>query len=384
MPAEIAALNALDDAIPLITSPAQALAQVGVPFTWPILGPGAATYSASGLPQALSIGSASGVIAGTPMLPGVFDSSITASNQNGIGTQTLRLTVVWPAPTNNLPAGLISWWRGETNANDEMGAHPGTLQGSTGFTNGQSGRAFLLDGVNGSVALGAWFNLQQFTLSLWVKPEATQVEYADILDNNHSGSPNRSWVIQYQNTNTATTSQWGWIVPGRETVPFNLTIGYWQHLVITRDSNYVARVYLNGSLVTTNAGGGTITYDGSQNLVLGRHYSVGRYFNGKVDELMCYNRPLTPNEVAYLYGSQGLLTPPAPPVLQPVTSSPGSFAFGWDATPRCFYQVQSRTNLTTGPWLNLGDPMLGTDGQLSFEHQVSPAEPRRFYRLMVQ
>ncbi len=383
--AEIAALNALDDAIPLITSASEAFAQLGAAFTWSIVGPGAgAVYSASGLPQALSIGGASGVITGTPMLPGTFDATITASNQNGIGTQTLRLTVVWPPPTNNLPAGLISWWRGETNANDEMGAHPGTLQGSTSFTNGQSGRAFSFDGVNGSVALGTWFNLQQFTLSLWVKPEATQVQYADILDNNHNASLNRSWVIQYQNTNTAVSSQWVWGVPGRDSVPFELQIGVWQHLVVTRNSNNVACVYLNGSLAGTNAGGGLITYDGSQNLVLGRHHSLGRYFNGKVDELMCYNRPLNPSEVAYLYGSQGLLAPAPQPVLAPIAASPGNVAFGWAATSRCLYQVQSRTNLTAGPWLNLGDPMLGTDSPLAFEHAVSPAEPRRFYRLLVQ
>ena len=99
---------------------------------------------------------------------------------------------------------------------------------------------------------------------------------------------------------------------------------------------------------------------------------------------MCYNRPLSPSEVAYLYGSQGLLSPAPQPVLAPIAASPGNVAFGWAATPRCLYQVQSRTNLTAGPWLNLGDPMLGTDGPLAFEHAVSPAEPRRFYRLLVQ
>jgi parallel beta-helix repeat protein len=90
---EIAALNALDDASPLITSPALTGAAQGVPFLWPVRGPGAATNLASGLPPGLGIDRASALISGTATAPGVFDALITSTNGYGVATQTLRIVV---------------------------------------------------------------------------------------------------------------------------------------------------------------------------------------------------------------------------------------------------------------------------------------------------
>lgn len=286
--------------VPELTSSTPTNGFVGQFYSWPVISSGTCQFGATGLPAGLGIDANSGLISGIPMQLGEFNVEITASNYLGVANQTLALTVIWPPPTNSLPTNLVSWWRGETNAQDQMGVHHGTLGGGTTFTNGLSGRAFALNGANSSVGLGTWFNWQQFTLSLWVKPGASQPQYADILDNNHTGS--RSWVIQSANTTNGLTSQWSWGVYGGGSINFSLTMDVWQHLVITRDSNYVSRLYLNGTLVATNAGTGMIYYDGSQNLHLGRHNNLGRYFNGQVDEVMCFNRALGANEVAYLAG----------------------------------------------------------------------------------
>src|SRR2546430_1820362 len=91
------------------------------------------------------------------------------------------------------PLGLMDWYRAEGNANDFVGTHDGTLQGGIGFAAGEVQQAFNMDGVDDSVDLGTWFNLQSFTIDLWVNPApgANQVAFADILDNNHTGT--RSW-----------------------------------------------------------------------------------------------------------------------------------------------------------------------------------------------
>src|SRR5437016_3612018 len=44
------------------------------------------------------------------------------------------------------PPGLISWWRGEENANDSIGMNNGVLLGNVAFTNGMVGQGFLLNG----------------------------------------------------------------------------------------------------------------------------------------------------------------------------------------------------------------------------------------------
>ena len=90
---EVAALNALDDAPPLITSPTLTGAAQGSPFLWPVTGPGVATNLASGLPPGLSIDRGSALISGTPTAPGVFDALITSTNGYGTSTQTLRIVV---------------------------------------------------------------------------------------------------------------------------------------------------------------------------------------------------------------------------------------------------------------------------------------------------
>src|SRR5687767_6114467 len=97
-----------------------------------------------------------------------------------------------------LADGLISWYKAEGNADDTQGTHNGTLRNGVAFSSGVGGQAFSFDGVNDQVDLGNWFNLQTFTFELWVNVGASQVMYADIIDNNHTHF--RSWAIQYTNT----------------------------------------------------------------------------------------------------------------------------------------------------------------------------------------
>src|SRR3954464_1900862 len=46
------------------------------------------------------------------------------------------------------PPGLISWWRGENNATDVVGANQGTLLGGTTYVTGEVGQAFSFNGIN--------------------------------------------------------------------------------------------------------------------------------------------------------------------------------------------------------------------------------------------
>ena len=47
------------------------------------------------------------------------------------------------------------------------------------------------------------------------------------------------------------------------------------------------------------------------------------------------------------------------------------------------YQLQTSTVLATGAWQDLGDPTIGDGTPLVFETPYDPAEPRRFYRILV-
>ena len=48
-----------------------------------------------------------------------------------------------------VPPGIVSWWRGEGNAQDQTGSNPGTLQGGVTFGSGKVGQAFSLRRFHG-------------------------------------------------------------------------------------------------------------------------------------------------------------------------------------------------------------------------------------------
>ena len=52
-----------------------------------------------------------------------------------------------------LPPGVISWWRGEGNANDAIGSNHGALMNGASFAPGLVGTAFQFDGINDVVSI---------------------------------------------------------------------------------------------------------------------------------------------------------------------------------------------------------------------------------------
>jgi hypothetical protein len=114
-------------------------------------------------------------------------------------------------------------------------------------------------------------------------------------------------------------------------------------------------------------------YDGTQFFNLGKHYLLGRYFNGLADELMCFNRPLSPEEVAALYFNQG------GPLQLSIQSVPSGVLLSWPASAASFGLV-SRTNLTSGAWESVTNaPSLNGDRKEVLLPANTPAQ--RFFRL---
>jgi hypothetical protein len=87
-----------------------------------------------------------------------------------------------------------------------------------------------------------------------------------------------------------------------ETAPHTITTGAWIHVACTSATSGIRRVYVNGSLIGEN-----MSADYGQPLgtmLIGRdRLDCCDRFNGAIDDLRIYNRPLSATEVAQLYGA---------------------------------------------------------------------------------
>lgn len=206
-----------------------------------------------------------------------------------------------PNFSHSLSQGLVGWWlfneQGGTKANDISGRYNnGTLTGGPTWNN----QSLSFNGVNDSIVVPdstSWaFGTSDFSLSMWIKP-TTVAQYV--------------FVSQYQDTN----NRWIWFMEDATAMYFqnrtagvlspneswtpNLTIGMWQHLVLTRSGN-TWTVYKNASAVT---GGSTDTGsvgNHSGSLEIGSQNAASS-FNGSIDDVRVYNRALSAQEVRTLY-----------------------------------------------------------------------------------
>lgn len=296
----------------------------------------------------------------TPPILGFVNLADDATNQNFAAQ-----------PTGCVPAGLLSWWRGEDDTSDTLGLHPGTPLSGLAYTNGPVGRAFAFNGQDAAVALGNWFTLQTFTLSLWVQPAPGQVTYADIVDNNHTDY--RSWCLQHDNVSDAVRGQWHWgtsLPSGGGAIGFSLRHNAWQHWTLTLDTNRVQRLYLDGQIVGSTTNTAPIPYDGTQFFNLGKHQVYGRHFKGALDEVMLFNRALDADEVTSLYVSQG-----GPPTLD-IERQGGDVQLSW---PAADLLLQSSPSLTPPSWQTVTNG-IQSDGLRSVL-TVPATNQHQFFRL---
>ena len=136
------------------------------------------------------------------------------------------------------------------------------------------------------------------TISFWVKPEATQNQYANIIDFNHSSSG--GFTIQ-QNSNNI--NQYSFAVNNSGTFNstgyFSLTANVWSNVVITLDSSGNANVIVNNNSVATGIGLSGLS---SNALSIGRWIGgSSRYFNGLIGQVRVFNQVLASSDITALY-----------------------------------------------------------------------------------
>ncbi len=232
-----------------------------------------------------------------------------------------------PAVCTPPPTGLVSWYRGEGNANDSAGTLNGTRQNGGTYVSATVGQGFLFNGVDQSIVVpDSPINTPaQVTVETWV-------QFNNMLS---SGIPGLQFLVFKKNTRSSGfegyslvknrdqgPDRFAFVIHGVNDSEFapvlgttNIVVGTWYHVAATYDGAF-ARLYVNGVQEGAVAATFPLDYEAGVPLSIGSSNQPfeGR-MSGTLDEVSLYNRALDATEIAALFaaGGAGKCVPPPPP-----------------------------------------------------------------------
>jgi hypothetical protein len=339
-------------------------------FTYPA---GVAPFSFSVVSGTLPPGfvlASDGLLSGTTGTSGDFTFTVRATDANGaIQEQVASLRVFSRAPR---PAGLISWWRAENDAQDAIGTNHGVVVNAAGYRAGQVGRAFSFNGTTDLIQIPDAPSLRppSVTLEAWVM--ANSVDFVGGIAGKPAGTASASWSIYFAN---------GYLYGGIGNVnnfvnlvtPGLLLPGAWYHVAYAFDDpTREHRLYLDGVRIASGPVNIGIGYD-TQSMLMGGH------FNGAIDEMSLYSRALGDTEIASIYNAGPAGKEPLPLVLR-ASVQDGFVIFSFDASPGKRYTVQYTDALNTAAWA-VSTNIAAVNTNMVYSESISNA-PQRFYRLL--
>jgi hypothetical protein len=212
----------------------------------------------------------------------------------------------------NFKNGLVACYPFNANAKDESGNNNnGVVNGAT-LTTDRFGKANSAYNFNGSTQFievsPNQFQNNNYSFSIWANPDITPPTNTYFYPFSVGGSGGDQSIDLSNSANGATGWTFGGYSLGGGRVPF-CDQGFlppaskWYHIVGIRDNNTMT-LYVNGQLVKTDNTGGLLpSYGNNTKVTIGCRSSLVQYFQGKVDDLHIYNRPITADEVKALYDS---------------------------------------------------------------------------------
>jgi hypothetical protein len=205
--------------------------------------------------------------------------------------------------TGRLDSGLAGYWRlddgsGTSATDSSSGGNTGTLNYGPTWGTGQIGGAVSYDNTNDSITVGDVVEPDYITMSAWINRNGNGTAPI-ITKGNYTGSEQYSLFVDYSTYGTVEmiVRAAGGGYDHCRTSSSGYTTGQWYHVTGTYNGT-TCRIYVNGA-DTTN----TVVSDTTSGAINSGASSltIGSAFNGLLDEVRIYNRPLSPDEVAQLY-----------------------------------------------------------------------------------
>src|SRR2546423_8095254 len=225
------------------------------------------------------------------------------ASTDGVKVMANALEFVGLSSCDSAPAGMVSWWKAEGDANDSQDSNNGTLQSGVTFAAGEVGQAFSFDGTGG-VRVPDANNLEvttEFTLDAWVN--AADLSDLPLIFSKFVGG-NGSYELELDDDGRvrSNVSGDGTSYDSLISGPGVVTTGPWYH-VATTFNNGDWKIYVNGVQVASKTSSITSAFAGTANLLIGRDVGTTHIMNGLIDEAEVFNRALTGAEILRIYNS---------------------------------------------------------------------------------
>ena len=212
------------------------------------------------------------------------------------------------------------------STNDAVGTSHGTLVNGATFSTGKIGNAFSFDGINDSIDIGNKFDLgtKSWTFNVWFNANTIKDQY--IFSKGQSTWESFRYGLNVKADGKLCMFIGDWM-PGSmaPTSTQTITAGQWYMATVVIDRSYgvgaqgnqyqfILKLYING-IRETLIGAASFTnsssitpYDNYANFRIGAFNDASNNglvsnFNGTIDLLSIWDRPLTQSEITQLYNS---------------------------------------------------------------------------------
>lgn len=199
------------------------------------------------------------------------------------------------ADLNSYPGSGNTWYDLSGNG------HNGTMAGGAVY-DGTTWPTISFNGSSSYVDFGSFFTYDHFTLLIWAYPAGSQLAYANMIDNNHTG--NQGFTLEQTNTSLNTyTFGCANAVNGSVTNGIGILSNAWASLALMWDNKQVNGTITGPNEIGFGAPANPIDYV-SPSLSLGRWvYGNSRFWNGRISIFMGYDRVLNIYEICEIFQS---------------------------------------------------------------------------------
>lgn len=214
-------------------------------------------------------------------------------------------------PCVAVPAGVVSWWKAEGDANNFAGTNNGAIVGGVGFGSESIGQSFVFNGYDSYINIPSSDALKPsgpFTLEAWIKYTGDPGSYS-------------GYCIAAKGADAENAVDWALTVSANKRLRPHINVnggwyyfdcnttlqeGVWYHVAMNYDGAHL-QGYINGALDgSTDVSGPVQTSDDP--LRIGAYAPVNgdgskAYFSGNIDEVTLYARSLSSEELLAIYNA---------------------------------------------------------------------------------